>query len=180
MDTPQKMVEDVAARYLDAFRTQFETGLALVNALVAGAERVREAQLAAARETRINHKQIAERVAKTASMQDLLALQSSLLNEYCFGTVRYWSHLAEIGRKTQEDIANIAQQQGKQALAQAAAENSAISLSAPAEPLVAAMQTAFNAARKANETFANALAGASTPPAAVKKSGKAAHARPGG
>ena len=94
MDTPQKFVEDAAARYLDAFRTQFETGLTLVNALVAGAERVREAQLAAARETRVQHKQVAERVAKTASMQDLLALQSSLLNEYCFGTVRYWSRLA--------------------------------------------------------------------------------------
>ena len=180
MDMPQKIVEDAAARYLDAFRTQFETGLALVNALIAGAERVREAQLAAVRATRVQHKQLAERVAKTASMQDLLALQGSLLNEYCIGSVRYWSQLAEIGRTTQEDIANIAQKQGKQALAQAAAESSAIALPVPAEPLVSAMQTAFIAARKANETFANALAGASTPPAAVKKSGKAAHARPGG
>ena len=180
MDTPQQIVEDVAARYLDAFRTQLETGLALVNALVAGAERVREAQLAAARDTRVQHKQIADRVAKTASMQDLLALQSSLLNEYCFGTVRYWSQLAEIGRRTQEDITNIAQQQGKQVLAQAAAESSAISLSAPAEPLVAAMQTAFNAARRANESFANALVGIGTPAAAAKKSGKTPHARTSG
>ena len=41
MDTPQKIVEDAANRYVDAFRTQFETGLALLNALVAGAERLR-------------------------------------------------------------------------------------------------------------------------------------------
>ena len=179
MDTPQRIVEDAAARYFDAFKTQFETGLALVNALIAGAERMREAQLTAARETRVQHKQIAERVAKTASIQDMLALQSSLLNEYCFGTVRYWSQLAEIGRKTQEDIANIVQTQGKQVLAQAAAtENSAISLPGPAEPLVSAMQTAFNAARRANESFANALIGVGTPAAAARKSGKAAHTRP--
>ena len=177
MDTPQRFVEDAAARYFDAFRTQFETGLALVNALVSGAERMREAQLEAARETRVHHKQIAERVAKTTSMQDMLALQSSLLNEYCFGTVRYWSQLAEIGRKTQEDIANIVQQQGKQVLAQAAAENSAISLPGPAEPLVTAMQSAFNAARRANESFANALVGSSTLPGPAKKAGKAAAAR---
>ena len=177
MDTPQKIVEDAAARYVDAFRTQFETGLALLNALVAGAERLREAQLTAARDTRVQHKKIAERVAKTASMQDLLALQSSLLNEYCFGTVRYWAQLAEIGRATQEDIANVVQQQGKQVLAQASAESSAISLPGSAEPLVSAMQTAFNAARKANESFANALIGAGTPLAAAKKSGKAAPAR---
>jgi phasin family protein len=177
MDTPQQMVEQVASRYLDAFRTQFESGLALVNAFVAGAERVREAQLAAARDTRVHHKQIAERAAKTTSMQDLLALQSSLLNEYCFGTVRYWSQLAEIGRKTQEDIANIVQKQGSQVLAQATAENAAISLPTPAEPLVSAMQTAFNAARRANESFANALVGAGMPAAAAKKPGKTPHAR---
>lgn len=176
MDTPQRMVEDAAARYFDAFKTQFETGLALVNALVAGAERMRESQLDAARETRVQHKQIAERVAKTASMQDMLALQSSLLNEYCFGTVRYWSQLAEIGRKTQEDIANIVQQQGKQVLAQAAAENSAISLPGTAEPLVAAMQSAFNAARRANESFANALVGG-MPSGPAKKAAKPAAAR---
>ncbi len=177
MDTPQKIVEDAAARYIDAFRTQFETGLALMNALVAGAERLREAQLTAARDTRVQHKKIAERVAKTASMQDLLALQSSLLNEYCFATVSYWAQLAEIGRATQEDIANVVQQQGKQVLAQASAESSAISLPGSAEPLVSAMQTAFNAARKANESFANALIGAGTPLAAAKKAGKAAPER---
>jgi phasin family protein len=179
MDTPQRIVENAAALYVDALRTQFETGLALVNALVAGAERIREAQLDAARATRVNHKQIAERVAKTTSMQDLLALQLSLLNEYCFGSVRYWSQLAEIGRKTQEDVAGIVQKQGRQALAQAAAENSAISLPGSAEPLVAAMQSAINAARRANESFANALTGAAAP-AGAKKSGKAAHPRPGG
>jgi phasin family protein len=177
MDTPQKIVEDATARYLDAFRAQFETGLALVNALVAGAERIREAQLTAARETRVNHRQIAERVAKTTSMQDLFVLQSSLLSEYCFGTARYWSQLAEIGRKTQEDIANVVQKQGQQVLAQAASEGSAISLPGPAEPLVSAMQTAFNAARKANESFANALVGTGTPAAAAKKPGKISAAR---
>jgi phasin family protein len=177
MDTPQQMVEQVASRYLDAFRTQFESGLALVNAFVACAERVREAQLAAARDTRVHHKQIAERAAKTTSMQDLLVLQSSLLNEYCFGTVRYWSQLAEIGRKTQEDIANIVQQQGKQALAQAAAENTAIALPGTAEPLVAAMQTAFNAARRANESFANALVSGAGHTVPAKKSGKSGAAR---
>jgi phasin family protein len=179
MDTPQKIVENAATLYVDALRTQFETGLALVNALVAGAERIREAQLDAARATRVNHKQIADRVAKTSSMQDLLALQLSLLNEYCFGSVRYWSQLAEIGRKTQEDVAGIVQKQGRQALAHAAAENSAISLPGSAEPLVAAMQSAINAARKANESFASALIGAAAP-AGAKKSGKAAHPRPGG
>jgi phasin family protein len=179
MDTPQKMVENAATLYVDALRTQFETGLALVNALVAGAERIREAQLDAARATRVNHKQIADRVAKTSSMQDLLALQLSLLNEYCFGSVRYWSQLAEIGRKTQEDVAGIVQKQGRQALAQAAAENSAIALPGSAEPLVAAMQSAINAARKANESFANALVGAAAP-AVAKKPAKGAHARPGG
>ena len=177
MDTPQRFVEDAAARYFDAFRTQFETGLAFVNALVIGAERMREAQLEAARETRVHHKQIAERVAKTTSMQDMLALQSSLLNEYCFGTVRYWSQLAEIGRKTQEDIANVVQQQGKQVLAQAAAENSAIALPGTAEPLVAAMQSAFNAARRANESFANALVAGAAPAGPAKKAAKPAAAR---
>jgi phasin family protein len=178
MDTPQRIVENAAALYVDALRTQFETGLALVNALVAGAERIREAQLDAARATRVNHKQIAERVAKTTSMQDLLALLLSLLNEYCFGSVHYWSQLAEIGRKTQEDVASIVQKQGRQALAQAAAENSAIALPGSAEPLVAAMQSAINAARRANESFANALTGVAAP-AGAKKSGKVAHPRPG-
>ena len=174
MDTPQKIVENAATLYVDALRAQFETGLALVNAVVTGAERIREAQFAAARDTRVNHKQIAERVAKTTSMQDLLALQSSLLSEYCFASVRYWAQLAEIGRQTQEDVANVVQKQGKQVLAQAAAENSAISLPGPAEPLAQAMQTAFNAARRANETFANALVGVAAPAEAAKKSAKPA------
>lgn len=178
MDTPEKIVEGAAARYFDAFRMQFETGLALVNAVVAGTQRMREAQLTAARDTQVQHKRIAERVAKTGSMLDLVALQSSLLNEYSIASVRYWTQLAEIGRKTQEDIAGILQKQGSQTLAQAAADSSAISLAVPAEPLVSAMQTAFNAARQANESFANALAGAVAPAAAAKKPAKGAAAHP--
>jgi len=41
-------------------------------------------------------------------------------------------------------------------------------------------QTAFNAARRANESFANALVGIGTPAAAAKKSGKTPHARTSG
>ncbi|MFY9315134.1 MAG: hypothetical protein WAO95_06190 [Burkholderiales bacterium] len=45
--------------------------------------------------------------------------------------------------------------------------------------MVAAMQSAINAARKANESFASALIGAAAP-AGAKKANKGAHARPGG
>ena len=180
MNTPPNIAETAAANCMAACRTQFETGLALVGALAAGSERVREVQLAAARDAQAQTRRIAESLAKATTPQELLTLQGSLVNDYCLGALRYWTSLAELAQRTQVEMAGVLQKKGGQALAQAQAEAPAAAFPGSTESFAYVMQTAFDAARGANEAFVKALTGAYQPAAAAKKSSKAADARPAG
>jgi phasin family protein len=175
MDARTNFSETAAIQYFDACRSQFGNGLALINALVAGAERMRKAQVDAAQQVRAKQSEIVTQVANASSMQDLLALQGTLMSEYCRGAVAYWTRLAELAQQTQAEIGALVQKQGSDALSRVSASTGAPQSTSGS--LVTVMQTAFDAARGANEAFAKALTGAYPPATATKKPAKAAAAR---
>jgi phasin family protein len=178
MDARTNFSETAAIQYFDACRSQFGNGLALINALVAGAERMRKAQVDAAQQVRAKQSEIVTQVANASSIQDLLALQGTLMSEYCRGAVAYWARLAELAQQTQAEIGALVQKQGSDALSRVSASTGAPqSTSGASGSLVTVMQTAFDAARGANEAFVKALTGAYPPAAATKKPAKAAAAR---
>ena len=178
MNDATNFSEAAMLKYFEACRGQYESGLALLNALVAGAERMRAMQLAAAHETKAKQAEFARQIAKASSLQDLLILQGALLNEYCLRAVAYWSKLAELSQRTQAEIAAVLRAQGTEALKQAYASAKAPA-SAPgaSESLATVMQSAFAAARGANEAYVNALTRAYPLAPAPKKPAKAATAR---
>ena len=163
MNDATHFTETALAKQFDACRGQFETGLALINALVAGAERMRTMQLEAARETKAKQAEVAAQIAGAKSIQELLVLQAALISEYCMRAVAYWSKLAELARRTQVEMIEIMGRRGSEALKQAEA------------PVV---QSSFDAAREASEAFMKALTSAYpllAPPPAKKPAKAAAH-----
>ena len=161
--------------YVDAWRGYFDNGVQLANAVLAGADRLREFQLGTARDIQKKYVEIAGRLANAKSAEDLMALQSALMRDYSAGAVGYWTKLSELLQQTQGRIAATLEKQGTRVLEQASA-----SVQAPAQlygaprELIAVMQNAFDAARGANEAFLKALA--HHPAAAGKKATKAAQA----
>jgi phasin family protein len=188
MNDLTKFTETAASQCFDACRSQFEGGLALANALVAGAERMRVIQLAAAQEIQAKHAAIAERSAKASNVQDLLLLQATLMADYCSGALGYWTKLAVLAKETQSELAALAQKQGSEAMQKVSANANAAAATSAGSPgfasavapesLVKVLQTAYDAARGANEAFVKAFTGAAIPPSTETKKPAKALTRP--
>ena len=115
MDTPRSVADTQAVfsafnqQYLDACKVQYETSLQLLNAIVAGAERMREAQVAAARETQGQQRRVIEALGQTGDGRQLLALEGQVFSDYVSGCLQCWSKLAELAQQTQAELMQIVQ-----------------------------------------------------------------------
>ncbi|MCL4801429.1 MAG: phasin family protein [Burkholderiales bacterium] len=98
---------ELTARWLAAYKANLDTLLALANAALAGAEKMRMAQLAADVETQTQNRQAAKEVTTSRDVPGVLAAQSHLSNAYAEGYVRYWAMMLEAARQTNADIARI-------------------------------------------------------------------------
>ena len=168
------LFEGAAGKYFEAWRSQFEGKQGLMHALLTSAERMQKLQLAAAHEIQARHAEIAGQITKVASMQDLLELQRKLANQYYLDAVGYWTKVAALAQETQAEIAGMVQEQGSGALKQILADAPAPVAAGTPDSLASFMQSAFDAAREANENFVKTLTGTYMPTAAAKKPAKAA------
>jgi phasin family protein len=89
------------------YKTGFDTWLALVNATLSGAERVRMAQLATDVETQGENHRAAADTAAARDLPGLMAVQSGLARAYMEGWMRYWSAVGEAMQSTQAEVARI-------------------------------------------------------------------------
>ena len=171
-------MKEAASNYLDACRSQFDNGVALVNALVGAAERIRAFQMEAVREAQAKYAEVSGQFTQASSVQDVMALEGAFIKDYSASVVGYWTRLAEILQQAQGEITGILDKQRSETLEQASLSAKApASFYAAPEQLISVMQTAFDAARGANEAFVKAIAGMH-PPAAKKKPAKSAAAHP--
>jgi phasin family protein len=106
----------VQATLGEQFQAHIENMQAMVNAIVQGAERLSEIQLAAVREAQEQQRRVLEALGKPGGQQDLAALQSSLFNETMNGWVRYWTRVAELAQQTQADLTRVGQQATSRAM----------------------------------------------------------------
>jgi len=156
--------------YFERCKTQCEAGLALANALVAGSERMRAAQLDAVRETEAQIRHVAEQIGKVTTMPDLLTLQGGLVNDYYLGAVRYWTNLTKLTQQTQVEVLGLMRKHGSQSLDQATVTNSEGSLPALSGPFAAVMQMALDVTRGTNDAIVKALRTNYAPASTERKS----------
>jgi phasin family protein len=94
-------------QWFKACRSGFDTWLALSNAALAGAERMRMVQLEADVETQTRNRDAALGVADCRDMSGLFALQSNLATAYMESAMRYWRTLAELAQQTNAEVARL-------------------------------------------------------------------------
>ncbi len=151
MNGPKKVTEDPSAGVFDACKLQFKAGLAVVDTLVAGSERMREMQLAAARETETRNREIAGEIGKARSMQDLVELQTRLINAHAQSVMGYWTKMAALTQQTQSELNKLVQDECSGALAAMPATGG--KSAAGAAPLASVFESSLEATRRANEAF---------------------------
>lgn len=94
-------------QWLAAYKANLDTLLAITNAALAGAEKMRMAQLATDVETQTQNRKVATEVAASSDVPGLLAAQSQLSGAYSEGYMRYWSMMLEAAQQTHAEIARI-------------------------------------------------------------------------
>jgi len=92
---------------LALYKAGFDTWLALANAALAGAERIRMTQLATDVETLGENHRAAVDGAAAPDMPGLMAVQVGLTRVYMEGWMRYWGAVAEAMQSTQAEVGRI-------------------------------------------------------------------------
>jgi phasin family protein len=105
--TPRIDWADVAQQWFQAYRSGFDTWLALCNAALAGAERVQMAQLEADVETQTRNRSAALAVGDCRDLNGLMALQANLATAYAESAMRYARTFAELAQQTNGEIAKL-------------------------------------------------------------------------
>jgi phasin family protein len=98
---------DVTGQWFKAYRTGFDTLLAVSNAMLAGAERMQMTQLEADVETQTRNRTAALAVGDCRDVQGLLALQSNLATAYLESATRYGTNFAQLAQQTHAEIAKL-------------------------------------------------------------------------
>lgn len=89
------------------YKAGFDTWLALCNAALSGAERIRMAQLATDVETLGENHRAAVDTAAATDLPGIMAVQAGLTRAYLEGWMRYWSAVGESMQSTQAEVARI-------------------------------------------------------------------------
>jgi hypothetical protein len=98
---------DATQQWFTACRSGFDTWLALCNATLAGADRMRMAQLEAGVETQTRNRSAALAAGDCRDMGALLALQSNLATAYLESAMRCSKSLADLAQQTNAEIARV-------------------------------------------------------------------------
>jgi hypothetical protein len=104
---PERGWAEFSQRWVAAYRANLDTLLAVTNAMLAGAEKMRMAQLATDVETQTQNRQAAKEVAASSDVPGLVAAQSHLSGAYSEGYARYWSMMLEAAQQTHAEIVRI-------------------------------------------------------------------------
>jgi hypothetical protein len=107
---PQQMFTQFGAaapQALAFYKAGFDSWLALVNAALSGAERIRMAQLATDVETLGETHRAAVQAAGTKEWAGLMTVQADLGRAYLGGWMRYWSAVGEAMQSTQAEVGRI-------------------------------------------------------------------------
>lgn len=156
-----------AEQWFKAYRTTFDTLLALTNAALAGAERMRMAQLEADVATQTENRGSALAAADCGDINALFAVQSQLAQAYTSGALKYWATIAEAAQQTNQEMVRI--------LTARAADFGALAAlpgMVPAQPSAAMRQpflAAFEAARASQEAIMRSFAAFATPDKPAEK-----------
>ena len=146
-----------SGKWADAYRQQYELALDLADAMLAGAERLQAAQLAAAREIQAQNRKSADALAGVTDLRALLAAQGTLAGTQWQAAMRRLSGMAEIVQKTNVDCARILESRclrlGENWKHVAAAPQYATG------EMPAAWKSALEAARMSGEAMMRALTG---------------------
>jgi len=97
----------VPTQAFSLYKSGFDTWLALANAALAGAERIRMTQLATDVETLGENRRAAVDGAAARDVPDLMAVQAGLARAYLEGWMRYWAAVAEAMQSTQAEVGRI-------------------------------------------------------------------------
>ena len=143
-----------SGKWADAYRQQYELALDLADAMLAGAERLQAAQLAAAREIQAQNRKSADALAGVTDLRALLAAQGTLAGTQWQAAMRRLSGMAEIVQKTNIDCARILESRGLRL-----GENWKGVAAVPPGEMPAAWNSALEAARVSGETMMRALTG---------------------
>jgi len=146
-----------STQFIDAFKTQAQLNLVFMNALVTGAEQVRAVQLEAARETEAQIGRVAKQVGDVHTFQELLTLQTTLLDDCRRGTVDYWTKLAKAAQQTQIDIAARVQETSNRAFSHDLPNSSESAMPASIQPFTTIVESVFKAASDANAAMLKAI-----------------------
>jgi len=105
--TPQIDWAGVAQQWFQAYRSGFDTWLALCNAALAGAERVQMAQLEADVETQTRNRSAALAVNDCRDLNGLMALQANLATAYAESVMRYARTFAGLAQQSNAEVAKL-------------------------------------------------------------------------
>lgn len=98
---------EVSQQALALYKGCLDTWLAMTNAALAGAERMRMAQLATDVETLGENHRAALGLAQCRDLPAVLAVQTGLGRAYLDGCARYWAAMAEAMQATQAEMARV-------------------------------------------------------------------------
>jgi hypothetical protein len=157
---------DATQQWFKAYRTGFDTLLAVANATLAGTERMRMAQLEADVEAQTQNRSAALAVADCRDLSGLFALQSKLVTAYMESAMRYWATLAQLGQQTNAEIARVL---GVRCDEWNKAMQGALPAGATPAPMPQPLVTALEAARASQEAMLKSLASLTAMPGQGEK-----------
>lgn len=105
--TAQYPPVQVAPQAFAVCKTALDTWLAVTNAALSGAERIRMAQLATDVETMGQNHRAAIDLAASKDLPGVFAVQAGLARAYLDGCTRYWTAVAEAMQATQAEMTDI-------------------------------------------------------------------------
>jgi len=138
-------------QWFETCRMPFDTWLELSNATMSCAERM----LAFTSETQSQIRAAAAALAKAKDPQEAVSLQGMLMTACWQGTLQYWKHVAELAQKNQLECAKILERRCTQASGSWMPAGGASGQNLT-ESMSSGMQSAFDAARKANDAILKA------------------------
>ena len=150
-----KMPSFAPEQWFDACRMPFDTWLELSNATMSCAERM----LASTGETQSQIRGAAEALAKAKDPQEAVSLQGMLMTACWQGLLQYWKNVAELAQKNQLECARILERRCMQAgasLGESWKPGGGATGQSLTESMSSGMQSAFDAARKANDAILKA------------------------
>lgn len=143
----------VFQQWFDFYKNQCAFLLEMTNVIVAGSEQMRHIQLDTVHRTQKRHQHTQDTMQKAKDMQELSLAQNSLLRDYWQDSMQYWADLAKSSQETQLKLIKTIENccgEGLPLLSHPQIpENNVI------EVFTSAMQSAFDASRKANNALRN-------------------------